>query len=138
MHNINILIPADVSMSNFTPMGRYESNDRRKNFSRRQTSLGLMSCNREEEGQIERIGSPKLMKQSYSTEKYTGLPTSIRPSASMGNIPMHRNRLQTRGQFSVFRSSNSLLLEEPENQHHTINESGLESQGMMAGARGVY
>ena len=80
----------------------------------RQTSLGVQ--NPYPGGRIERLGSPKLQKQSYSVEQYPAPLSLIRPSASMGSIPAHRQRLQARGGLNAFRSSQSLLLEEPEIQ----------------------
>ena len=80
----------------------------------RQSSLGIFPSYSGNTCQIERLGSPKLQKQSYSTEKYPDTTSLIRPSASMGSIPINRQRFQSRGGLSALHSSKSLLIEEPE------------------------
>ena len=85
----------------------------------RQSSLGIFPSYSGNIGNIERLGSPKLQKQSYSTEKYPDTASLIRPSASMGSIPTNKQRFQSRGGMSALRTSKSLLIEEPEIEYQT-------------------
>ena len=78
-----------------------------------QTSLGrINTCRRP--GQLDGFRSPKLQKQSVSIEQYPGPLSLVRPSASLGNISSYKQRIQGRGGLASFRSTQSLLLEEPE------------------------
>lgn len=88
----------------------------------RQSSLGVFPSYSGNACQIERLGSPKLKKQSYSTEKYPDTSSLIRPSASMGSIPINRQRFQSRGGLSGLHSSKSLLIEEPEIESQTHDD----------------
>ena len=88
----------------------------------RQSSLGVFPSYSGNTCQIERLGSPKLKKQSYSTEKYPDTSSLIRPSASMGSIPINRQRFQSRGGLSALHSSKSLLIEEPEMESQTQDD----------------
>ena len=91
-----------------------ERTNRKKIPILRQSSLGVFPTYPCNGGQIERLGSPKLQKQSYSTEKYPEPSSAIRPSASMGSIPSNKQRFQSRGGLTAMHSSHSLLIEEPE------------------------
>merc|ERR1712223_247811 len=95
-----------------------ERTNRKKLPIHRQSSLGVFPSYPSNGGQIERLGSPKLQKQSYSTEKYPEPSSAIRPSASMGSIPSNKQRFQSRGGLSALHSSHSLLIEEPEMENN--------------------
>ena len=87
--------------------------NRGKNRLVHQTSLGrINTCPRV--GRPDRLRSPKLSKQSFSVEQYPSPLSLIRPSASLGSIPSYKQRLQARGGLASLRSTQSLLLEEPE------------------------
>ena len=84
---------------------------------------------------IERLGSPKLQKQSYSLEQYPLSPSLLHPSPSTGSIPVYRLRLQTRGGLNAFPSPHSLLLEEHEFQEPNRSPP-IETQNALASGGG--
>ena len=100
----------------------------RKNLLRRQTSLGAMKPCSEFGGQIERLRSPKLLFKSYSTDRIPSSPISNRqnPMARIeevtGSSAVRKHRLQNKGGLSVLRSSQSLLIEEPDDSKLDRNE----------------
>ena len=91
----------------------------RKNLLRRQTSLGAMKPCSEFGGQIEKLRSPKLLHKSYSTDRIPGSPLSNRQNQMArieevtGSSAVRKHRLQNKGGLSLLRSSQSLLIEEP-------------------------
>ena len=108
---------------NSTNVIKNDRSNHRKLPIHRQSSLGVFPSYSGNNCQIERLGSPKLQKQSYSTEKYPDSTSRIRPSASMGSIPNNKQRFQSRSGLSALHTSKSLLIEEPEMEHHLMQEN---------------
>ena len=73
-----------TSRETWTEFGHNEFASQRINPLRRQTSLGVMKPYSEIGEQIERLGSPKILHKSYSTERFPS------PSSAMRQEPMER------------------------------------------------